>query len=61
MECEPIARDEIDSVATPTDTVPWPSGVVLKLSMKLTVPVGVPTIEEIVAASFSSFDFEADD
>jgi hypothetical protein len=54
MECEPTARVEIASVAIPLElTVPVPRGVVP--SRKVTVPVGVLTVEFTVAVSVMEF------
>ena len=47
IEWEPSVRDEVVNVATPAESGPWPSGVVP--SRKLTVPVGVPTVELTLA------------
>jgi hypothetical protein len=47
IECEPTAREEVVSAATPPINVPWPIGVVP--SRKLTLPVGAPAVMETVA------------
>jgi len=49
----PAARLVEASVAVPLVSVPVPSGVVP--SMKVTVPVGVPKLEEMVAVSVTEF------
>jgi hypothetical protein len=38
--------------ATPAESIPWPSGVVP--SRKLTLPVGVPTVELTLAVSVTA-------
>ena len=52
MEWGPSVRDEVVSVATPAESVTCPSGVVP--SRKLTVPVGVPTVEIMLAVNVTA-------
>jgi hypothetical protein len=54
IECDPAASDDVDSDALPLTNVALPSMVEVEVSVKITVPVGVPEAELTAAVKVTA-------
>jgi hypothetical protein len=54
IECEPAASDETEIEAVPLDSVALPSVVPVEVSVKTTLPVGVPDDEVTEAVKITA-------